>query len=521
MADGTDKDIDSDIDNGKLDATEERESALSDLLFEIEAYDLDDEYTEKADELWEAYFGEDGDATLDKINELIYEYEKKAADHIVNNIKERKTNESSSASGTYKSSAPPASSTSSGRGVGKAGCIFPIIFVVGIISIISCMETGHTQIGVAVFAVLFVSFFAFAAIMAFSSRKRFSDKIDSEHYDFTYGTVSKCVQSMSISTGTVNNDAYKVTVQTEDGRTVTAYSRHSIDIGKRIRLAVKKGTTNAQIVDENGEAVFSANNTVSPYNNPVTKSVRDLARKIRPGSAEAMDMEDKLIGEFESRGMHEFIDEYYACVNDIWEEYRGYDDEEDEKVIERIKRMIELFERLYLYKSENEANDDFERDVDDVFPEYADADSDEIMSETTQEEARQNLAASLKLVSDAKAGERESVEPELPKAPTPVEATAPTIIPSKTVTPVEPKEPVKIEHAAPTFAPDSGARKTVSAAPARKSAARKPQIQAESDEAVKSESNTQENAPAPQQADDARSAAKSRRVIGYKSIKKK
>ncbi len=498
-----------DWDSGKLDETEARENALTDLLIEIEAYALDDEYSERADELWEEYVGNDDDGTLDKINDLIGEYEKKTADYIIEKSKEQGSDFSDRGG---DSSLTKSKTTSSSNNVGRAGCIIPFLIAIAIPTIIFLMESDNEYVGLIVFAVLFVTVILFFIVISIKSR----EGIDPEHYTFTYGTVSECSQTFSVDKNGILGKTYKVKAQTEDGNTVTAYADRSIEIGKRLRLAVKKGTRKAQIIDDSDVAVSSADGTSTSESRASSSALeRSVVRKRSFESEPVIESEDELIAKMESCGMNVFVNKYCDCVDDNWNVYHGIDDDDDLAELGNIKHMIALFERLYSYRQT--AAEAAKTDSDSVFPEYDNVDTPEPetadaaiaeIAEKQRQEIAQELAQSLKRISDLK---REVEADRVRSAVSPDKKRAPALR-------------QKPEIAIPEHAPSSvrsSARKTASAPSALRFASQKPENGVESGETASAVNEPQPNVTEAPRHESAATDRSPKRVIGYKSIKKR
>ncbi len=496
-----------DENDDRFDETEERERALTDLLMDIEAWDLDAEYSDKADKLWEDYFDE-VDGAIDRLNEHIEEYEKKAAAFMAEQHKKGTSVDS------YVKALSGSSSSSGGSGgskgvlkLSKLGCVVPILFFMAIPTIIICMETGHTSIGVAVFFTIFVLSFVFFGIAAARSKRMNSSPLDPKKYTYTYGKVSECKLSYTVTVNGVARDTYKVKAQTDDGKIVTANACRSYVIGDRISLAVKNGTLKAQIVDDCDSAETLSVETKAPE------------RLRESGSFEIVDMEDKLVAELKARGQSEFVNRYYESVNDIWDEYRGFDDDKDMKVLARIKSKIELFERLYLYNTDKLESE-----------EKASLDSGVKLPEDTKDEdktVKQTVAPSLDESIKTPPYAPQKIE-EIEK-PEPVTATADIVAPYRIAptddAPVSTPTVEKLQKTtvapATARASASGAGKTVGAPSLAK---RQPSKPANADEsAVADESDKEPSAAIPTESNGAKpdSVDKSKRVIGYKSIKKR
>ncbi|MCH5161228.1 MAG: hypothetical protein J1G04_04275 [Clostridiales bacterium] len=242
----------------RYDALLDREIDFTDWLEDKGETELKDEYDDKAEEFWNDFSVEDGDEVLDKIEALLDEYEARA------NYTRRESSDGDDEEDgdedyvTYANRPDVGAQKSTARKSQSAGCIFPLVIAVLIITALLLFITEHVTAGIAVAASVFVFAFAFFIGMFVHEHHIFSTKIDPSKYEYRDGVVEDCYCS---STTRVNSRTYKTFVITlnADGKIVTAYARKEHRVGDTVHLAVRKDKLTAKLVDESGKALYRYN----------------------------------------------------------------------------------------------------------------------------------------------------------------------------------------------------------------------------------------------------------------------
>ena len=368
----------------RYDALLDREIDFTDWLDDKGEIELKDEYDDKAEELWNDFSVEDGDKVLDKITALLDEYEARA------NYTRRESSDdddddddNEETFGTYSNRTNGGDRKSAARKSQSAGCIFPLVIAVLMITALLMFITDHVTAGIAMAASVFVFAFAFFIGMFVHEHRIFSTKIDPGKYEYRDGVVEDCYCS---STTRVNSRTYKTFVITlnADGKIVTAYARKEHRVGEIVHLAVRKDKLTAKLVDESGKALYRYNyeyystpntntavRSVAPPAPPAQKSTRDYVStgsykqpsvtpytpSVNPHTEvmlptqdveEISNREDKLIESLKGKGLLSASSEYGKKAQALWDQYHGGKGEDDDNVLERINELIDVYTAMYL-----------------------------------------------------------------------------------------------------------------------------------------------------------------------------
>ncbi len=382
-ADAADDDDDEDYDK-EYDEVFERECDFVDWLTDHDLIDIQDEYLDKAYDIWDLYTGKDGDDTLDRLTALLDEYEARVGytrqtdPHIGSNI-------DSHIDGKVGSKIfVESKSVGSRRKSFKLGCLFPIFFVVMFFVTIVFFIRGMFTAGLISFFTIFGGTIIFIGSLFIRERIIFSTKIDPDKYEFRNGVVENCYCS---GTTRVNSRTYKTFVLTlnVDGKEVTAYARKGHMEGEIVRLAVRKDKPLAKLVDSDGKAIYcykydyyksldsSKSATVGMIDTAEKPSQPTESRRSDAGATETQqgkpnkaeplrsevimptravedlcEKEDKLTDALESRGLFAVSDEYRKEAETHWNEYQGGNGDSDDFILKWIDKLIDAYTAMYI-----------------------------------------------------------------------------------------------------------------------------------------------------------------------------
>ncbi len=381
---GDDDDDDDEDYDKEYDEVFERECDFVDWLTDHDLIDIQDEYLDKAYDIWDLYTGKDGDDTLDRLTALLDEYEARVGytrqtdPRIGSNIDSH--NDGKVGSKIFVES----KSVGSRRKSFKLGCLFPIFFVVMFFVTIVFFIRGMFTAGLISFFTIFGGTIIFISSLFIRERIIFSTKIDPDKYEFRNGVVENCYCS---GTTRVNSRTYKTFVLTlnVDGREVTAYTRKGHMEGEIVHLAVRKDKPLAKLVDSDGKAIYcykydyyksldsSKNATVGMLDTAEKPSQPTESRRSDAGATETQlckpkkaeplrsevimptravedlcKKEDKLTDALESRGLFAVSDEYRKEAETHWNEYQGGNGDSDDFILKWIDKLIDAYTAMYI-----------------------------------------------------------------------------------------------------------------------------------------------------------------------------